>query len=194
MARNAINLINGRYRRFFNHDGHRLNFRFGTDLHWQCGVEQFTFSYGSFEHRWLNATLADAGQSATLIASAVLYDAPSDLLWAAVQLLESAPIIRVQWFDEPGEYRWRLERTGASATVRVWHFEHADRRLTDEEGALVFTSICGVLRFARQVRAATQAVLDRYGREEYRRRWRWDFPGRAHHRLGELIRSTGVAL
>jgi hypothetical protein len=156
-------------------------------------VEQFTFSYGSFEHRWLDATLADGEQSATLVASAVLYDAPSDLLWAAVKLLESALIVRIQWFDEPGEYRWRLERTGASVAVQVWRFKQADRRLTDEEGTLVFTSSCGVLRFARQVRVATQAVLDRYGREEYQRRWRWDFPDLAHHRLGELIQSTRIA-
>src|SRR5215813_11293595 len=77
---------------FLNHDGHRLNFGIVgeppggqvnappssiTDrqrLHWQSGVEQFTFSYGSFEHRWLNATLAEGEQSATLIASAVLSD------------------------------------------------------------------------------------------------------------------------
>jgi hypothetical protein len=147
---------------------------------------------GSFEHRWLNATLADGEQSATLIVSAVPYDAPSDLLLAAVRLLESTSIVLIRWCDEPGEYRWRLERSGDIVAIRVWWFSSANRSLTDEEGTLVFTSSCGILRFARQVRAATQEVLDRYGREDYQRRWRWDFPDSAHHRLGELIRSTDV--
>lgn len=155
-------------------------------------MEPFTFSYGIFEHRWLDATLTGGEQSATLIASAVLYDAPSDLLWAAVQLLESTSVVRIRWCDEPGEYRWRLERLGDTVAVGVWRFSRENRSLTDEEGTLVFASSCGILRFARQVRAATQEVLDRYGREDYQRRWRWDFPDSAHQKLGELIRSTGV--
>jgi hypothetical protein len=89
-----------------------------------------------------------------------------------VQLLESASIVRIQWCDESGEYRWRLERSEATVSVRVWWFNRADRSLTDEEGTLVFTSSCGILRFARQVRAAMQEILDRYGREDYQRRWR----------------------
>ena len=153
-------------------------------------VEQFTLSYGTFEHQWLEATLTDGEQSTTLIVSAVLYDAPGELLSAAIQVLESAPLVRIRWYEERGEYRWRLERRGESVNVRISLFTWANRGLTDEEGALVFTSTCGVLRFARQVRAATQAVLDRYGREDYQQRWRWEFPDRAHRRLGELIRSS----
>lgn len=61
-------------------------------------MDSVRFSYGTFEHRWLDATLTDGEQSATLIASAVLYDAPTDLLWAAVQLLESTPMVRTYWF------------------------------------------------------------------------------------------------
>lgn len=158
-------------------------------LHWQCDVDSFTFSYGALELGWLEATLSDGEQSATLIASAVLCDAPGDLLWAAVQLLESAPAVRIGWFDEPGEYRWRLERTAASVSVRVWWFKRTDSNLTDEEGTLVFSSSCRLLRFARQVRAATQAILDRYEHAGYKRRWGSDFPEIAHNRLGELIRS-----
>lgn len=115
---------------------------------------------------------------------------PGDLLWAVVQLLESAPLVRIRWYHEPGEYRWRMERTGGSVVVRIWLFKEAERGLEDEGGMLIFTSECSLLRFARQVRAATQAVLDSYGRKDYQRRWRWDFPDRAHQRLGELIRST----
>lgn len=153
-------------------------------------MDSFNFTYGTFEHRWLDATLADGEQSATLIASAVLYDAPTDLLRAAVQLLESTPIVRIHWFHEPGEYRWCLERMGESVSIRVWWFKQASRSLKDEEGTLVFSSVCGLLRFARQVRAATQAILDCCGREEYQLRWRWDFPDSAHKRLGELIPAT----
>ncbi len=153
-------------------------------------MDSFGFSYGTFEHRWLDATLTDGEQSVTLIASAYLYDAPTDLLWAPVQLLESTPMVRIHWFHEPGEYRWRIERMGESVSIRVWCLKQAGRSLNEEEGTLVFSSVCSLLRFARQVRAATQAILDRYGREEYRLRWRWDFPDSAHKRLGELIRST----
>jgi hypothetical protein len=153
-------------------------------------MDSFNFTYGTFEHRLLDATLTDGEQSATLIASAVLYDAPADLLWAAVQLLESTPIVRIHWFHEPGEYRWRLERMGESVSIQVWWLRQASRSLKDEEGTLIFSSVCGLLRFARQVRAATQVILDRYGREEYQFRWQWDFPDSAHKRLAELIRSN----
>lgn len=110
-----------------------------------------------------------------------------DLLRATAVLDRARSTVRVSWADEPGEFRWVLDRSGDNLTVRVLWFGSLWGRHPDESGEVLLDASTSVGAFRRAIAAGARAVLDECGEDGYRAKWaRHGFPTSA---LRELART-----
>jgi hypothetical protein len=117
---------------------------------------------------WAEATLADGPSSAT---ASYLGDALGELLEANGTRFEGADEARCSWEEEPGEYRWLFQGTGADVHLRVLAFADVYSKEPDHQGVVVFETRQPLREVARSIADGAQAVLDQHGEDEYLRRW-----------------------
>jgi hypothetical protein len=138
------------------------------------------------EHGCLTARIAAEGRALSMMAS-YLSNAPADLLEGVIALVSGFERATVSWQEEPGEYRWRLTRSGDRVQVAIlWFGRNFSRRL-DAAGETLFEAECGLRRLATQVKGPMHRLLNALGPEEYARRWRHPFPMAAFERLSAWI-------
>ncbi len=149
-------------------------------------AEAIRFGYRLIGRGWSEATIAKGDQTVTLYAS-YLSDAIGDLTEALVAILRSADRMTVAWADEPGEYRWILEKEASRLQIKILRFEETFSRRRDEAGELVFESECELSRFAAQLRGQLRQILNELGADGYKAQWvNHDFPMSAYQQLVEL--------
>lgn len=125
---------------------------------------------------WSKATMTIGGASTPLSAS-YLDDALGDLVAAAVLLPSAESTIRVSWAEEPGEYRWLLDRAGEHLAVKVLWFNELWGSDPDEKGKVLLDATCSLIAFQRAIASGARAVLDEWGEAGYRAKWiDHDFP------------------
>jgi len=125
---------------------------------------------------WSEATMTIGGASTPLSAS-YLDDALGDLVAAAVLLPSAESTIRVSWAEEPGEFRWVLDRTGDQLAVRILWFDALWGSDPDEKGKALLNATCSLVAFQRAIASGARAVLDEWGEAGYREKWiDHDFP------------------
>lgn len=147
-----------------------------------CAVD---FTYRLVGTGWAEATLSDGPSSTTLTAS-YLEDELGELLEAIGTMFEGADEARCSWEEEPGEYRWLFQGTGAEVHLRVVAFADVYSKELDHQGVVVFETRQPLREVARSTADGAQAVLDQYGEDEYLRRW-VDFPFPTGHL--EMVRG-----
>jgi hypothetical protein len=130
----------------------------------------------------------------TLLPSLVFSDPLADLTDVTIALLEHLqdehPLqVRCAWEDEPGEYRWLLEKTGTDVAVRILGFEQTYSKLEDGRGALIFSSAVPVLKFAIQVKTQLRELLSEAGAEQYAVLARRPFPMAAYEKLSRSVNA-----
>jgi hypothetical protein len=137
------------------------------------GVE---FTYRLTGAGWSEARLT-IGAASTPLSASYLDDALGDLIAAAALLPGAESTIRVSWAEEPGEFRWVLDRSGVDLSVRVLWFDSLWGPDTDEKGKVLLNAACSLKAFQRAIAAGARAVLDEWGEEGYRTKWiEHDFP------------------
>lgn len=140
------------------------------------GTPEVEFVYRLTGAGWGEALLTIGAHSAQLSAS-YLDDALGDLLAAATLLPCAESTIRVSWAEEPGEFRWVLDRSGDQLAVRILWFDDLWGSKPDEQGRPVIAVACSLVGFQRGIAAGARAVLDEWGEDGYRERWiEHDFP------------------
>jgi len=127
------------------------------------------------------------GEGIDLFPSFPFGDALDYLIRGTVALMEGAPLSRFSWQDEPGEYRWFLQREEGILTVEILEFGDCFSTDPDERGAVIFSGRCWLLRFATQVKGQFHQLLNQYGASGYRALWRHEFPMAQFDRLTQLI-------
>lgn len=134
--------------------------------------EPVEFSYELEGMGWSRARLRIGERSAEVTAS-YLSDALRDLTLAIV---EGADQASVSWAEEPGEYRWVLQRgSGNQMRLRVEWFDELWKRRT--EGSLEFDASCDVSAFAAAIGSASRTLFQELGADGYARQWgKHDFP------------------
>jgi hypothetical protein len=142
----------------------------------------------SLQHGSLEATVDAGGSSLDMVAS-YLSNAPADLTWELRALLEGAERVTCRWQEEPGEYRWVMERQGDHLRVRILWFKETFSRQGDEEGETLLEGGCDLLRFATEWRDELRSLLNELGDAGYREQWHYEFPRRDVCRLEELIQQ-----
>lgn len=126
----------------------------------------FTFSVTSRGPGTITAELADDVACGQITAS-FLSDALGDLARVVIGMLRGAPHARCAWQEEPGEYRWVLERAGEHIRLRILWFPQTFSKQLDEAGRLVFATTCTLAGFAGQLKSQLERPLDEHGIEGY---------------------------
>ncbi|NUR94896.1 MAG: hypothetical protein HOV67_06490 [Kribbellaceae bacterium] len=118
------------------------------------------------------------GPMAVELSASYLGDALGDLVRGALALARGSAEVRFAWAEEPGEFRWILERLGEMLSVRVlWFDDGPFSSQTDERGIERLAATCDPAAFLRAIATGAAAVRDELGVDGYRRRWgEHDFP------------------
>lgn len=128
------------------------------------------FTYRLTGPGWSEARLADGSNAVTITAS-YLGDALGELLEALGLLLEGADQARCSWEEEPGEYRWLFQRSDAGVWLRVLAFPDQYAEEPDERGEVLFETRAPLREIVEAIADGAEKVLERYGEDEYLRRW-----------------------
>ena len=154
------------------------------------------FSYEPQEHGWAVASLTDDVSRIEMVPTLIFNDPLADLARACVALLDtvnSPHLTRLacSWPDEPGEWRWLLEKQGTTLRVRILRFDYGLAE-PEDTGEVVFTTACSLLKLAIQVKTQLRDIFSAIGAEEYHRRTRHLFPETQLHQLKNLIHIEQV--
>lgn len=90
---------------------------------------------------------------------------------ATAVLHRAQSTVRVSWAEEPGEFRWVLDRSGDDLSVQVLSFDSLWGPDPDEKGKVLLPSICFLTAFQPRDCVRRRAVLDGWGEAEYRAKW-----------------------
>jgi hypothetical protein len=154
-------------------------------------VRKIEFTCALSGRGWLRAHISDGMSHADLSAS---YG--NDALWILVRsvnaLLGTAEAATCPWREEPGEYRWLLERRGEDLTITILWFDQEFPPLPDEKGTIAFSTECRLLKFAIQVKTQLRQLLERHGASEYQALWKHPFPLDEYEKLQRCVREWTV--
>lgn len=140
------------------------------------GRPEVKFTYRLTGAGWSEASLT-IGAASTPLSASCLDDALGDLVAAAVLLPDAESTIRVSWAEEPGEFRWVLDRSGDRLAVRVLWFDSLWGPDPDEKGNVLLDATCSLVAFQRAIASGARAVLNEWGEAGYRAKWiDHDFP------------------
>ena len=119
---------------------------------------------------WSEASLTLGDREVRLTAS-YISDALGDLLEAVRRLSEVAEVVRVSWEEEPGEYRWLLQREGSGVDIRILTFGDFEDHEADDMGQEMIQGRVTLDALVRVVAAAARDVLETHGESGYKERW-----------------------
>jgi hypothetical protein len=136
-------------------------------------MRQFELTYKLIGSGWADARVFADGCGVSMIIS-YLSDAPGDMMRAVIALFNQPDGGRVQfsWEDEPGEYRWIIDRIGDTVTLTIIKFDDCFSRQDDHKGELLIETECTLVRLATQVRGQLRQIYNEHGLEGYREKWR----------------------
>ena len=120
---------------------------------------------------WAECTISDDKGNCTVTAS-YLSDALFNLVLAANAVAGRFSRVTFSFDEEPGEYRWVISPTRVNEVeIRILSFGELWGDKPDEDGKLLFQTICVPETFAMAVHAAAGAVLAKHGESGYLERW-----------------------
>ena len=132
-------------------------------------------------------TIVHGASEATISHSTVLSrDAIGELGEAVINVLRGVEKATCAWAEEPGEYRWVLERHGEEVRITILWFRDSFSRQEDEKGRVEFATISGLRRFALQVKNVVQAELEEVQGENYA-----EYLSSTYTRLDALLSNKG---
>ena len=131
---------------------------------------------------WAEGRLTVGTSAATAEVSYVMTEDPlGDLIRAVRALLEGAERARVWWGEEPGGYRWVLQRSGSEVRVKLLALDEYEQGAA--EGEVLMDASCQLRDLGLAVASGARDV--RYESDSPRRSWRilsrWSL--RMTHRL-----------
>lgn len=129
-----------------------------------------------------------AGVESTPFTASYLSDALGNLVAAAADLQEGAAAARFSFDEEPGEYRWLLEREGDSLIVQILAFDELWGHKPDQAGRLLFRAQVKPLDFCLAVKQVADQLLELHGLDGYFDRWvEAPFPVDSYTRLCKAL-------
>jgi hypothetical protein len=142
---------------------------------------------------WADCDVA-IGSSSIIVEASYIGDALRDLVQAALAVVEGAPYAVARFLDEPGECRFVLEPQGDQVRVRILRFSETWSEEPDGAGAVRLDAMCALREFAEVVLTATRTILNTYGLQTYRERWRHEFPWDAAYKLDSALQRAASGI
>ena len=127
------------------------------------------FSFELTGMGWAECTL-DIGTGPVTAMASYLSDALGDLSRAILTLLQGASSARTFFEEEPGEYRWLLERIGPDVRIQLLWFDDLNEA-PDSEGEVLVDGRCSLYEFATAVALELRRLYRRYGEQGYLEEW-----------------------
>jgi hypothetical protein len=128
------------------------------------------------------------GEKSVTIFASNLSIALGDLLDAINALLAGNPRAVFARQDEPGEWRWVLERSSDQLGIQILRFEKNFSDKPDDAGTPLVDMTCPLRQFVRRIKMALDNLLEEHGVDSYRELWvKHDFPMRGYERLAQWL-------
>ena len=112
------------------------------------------------------------GDKSVQVTASYLSDALESLCAAVLAIANGKEKEYARFDEEPGEYRWLLERQDAdNVRIRILQFEDLWSNLPDEAGEVIFDAVCTVTELVQAVITALEYLYKTYGKKGYREKW-----------------------
>ena len=161
----------------------------------------FEFTYELTGPGWSQAIVVDEKHVLTMRVS-YLSDALRDLTLATTAIVGGIRHITCRWQDEPGGVSWELTIVNDLLDIAI---KEGIYTVTDMEGnlmwrfpagepATLFETTCTVEHFAHQVLHQLWQMLNTYGMERYKQKWRGhEFPLEEYKALKRAIKDRAMS-
>jgi hypothetical protein len=117
------------------------------------------FQYGQW-NGWLHCRLT-IGAAHTAHTVDGWHPGDLELVEAAIGMCGRATTAVAHFQEEPGMFRWRIERVAANRLrIRVFTFRDWNPELTDDAGRPMFDELCGAVAFAQAIHFGIQEFLE----------------------------------
>ena len=139
---------------------------------------------------WAECRISDESNSCELTAS-YLSDALHNLLIAATAVISGFSQVSFRFDEEPGEYRWVISSPRVNEIqLEIREFDELWGSRPNEEGRLLFQTVCLPETFAKAVTSAAESVLATHGESGYLEKWaEHPFPGKQYAVLIDLLKQ-----
>lgn len=137
---------------------------------------------------WADCTLI-VGDSHVTVTASYLSDALRDLVSAVCRILEADAEATAVFAEEPGEYRWRLNRLDEDfVRIVILEFDDLWSDNQDSDGKAIFDVHCRLRSFAGAVYDGCKRLLAANGHDGYKEKWHsHDFPDFEFEELRRLL-------
>lgn len=146
------------------------------------------FNFELIEKGWVKATISNE-KNIIIIFSSFLSDGLHDLINSVCRIAQGDGESSCSWQEEPGQYRWLFSRKGNQVTLRILWFDDTFSRASDERGVEKFCGSEILITFERNIIRAFDGLKYKYGIDEYKRIYAYDFPKKDLERLKLLFRE-----
>ncbi|MDQ0319027.1 hypothetical protein QO002_001165 [Pararhizobium capsulatum DSM 1112] len=155
----------------------------------QVPVVHINFQLRANTIGWASCDVAIAFSSVTITAS-YLGDALKELVDAACLVMSGETQLEAHFWEEPGEYRWVIDKVGESIRIRIIEFDELWSDKPIEAGKVLVDEMCEIVAFGAAVLEAADRVMDEHGLMGYAKLWgEGEFPAKSVTHLRELVRS-----
>lgn len=144
---------------------------------------KFTLAYNLENHGWANSTLQCHGESYEIDSISYLSDAFTELSQAVFHLLNGVSESDCGFDHEPGRTKLRFVSTDGIVQIDVYEFENELRNEPWSNGKCVKSFKTSLMRLKSQYLEEADRILEKFGPEEYEKRWGYPFPMDTYKRI-----------
>jgi hypothetical protein len=121
-----------------------------------------------------------------------LSDALESLCAAVLAIANGKEKEYARFDEEPGEYRWLLERHDAdNVRIRILQFEDVWSDLPDEAGEVIFDTVCTITELVQALVSALEYLHTTHGKKGYRKKWiSHPFPSKLFAKLKLVLAAS----
>ncbi len=132
------------------------------------------------------------GDKSVQVTASYLSDALESLCTAALAIANGKEKEYARFDEEPGEYRWLLERQDAdNVRIRILQFEGLWSDLPDEAGEVIFDAVCTITELVQAVISALEYLHTTHGQKGYRKMWiSHPFPSKLFAKLKLVLAAS----
>lgn len=137
----------------------------------------FTLEY----HGWLDIEVTDMSGN-YIIPASFMTDVIYDIIQRVSSLLYGAPETVIVIQTEPNECRIRIQRIDSDCIFEIFEFNDNFNKDEIDKGSCVFKAKVKLKDLLRKILIEINKLLD-LGKEEYYRRWGFEFPDEVYERF-----------
>jgi len=125
-----------------------------------------------------------------VLTASYLEDALGNIADATLRIAQGEKSAYAIFAEEPGEYRWRLTRINEKeiSIEILWFDDWKGFRQSDDKGKVILQFEYPLLAFTRRVITCLSDTLNKYGLEDYKKKWiEHEFPSNTYDELRNIL-------